>query len=109
MMPPRIGELRRRINVEVENTTPDGAGGSVRTWVPAMTVFGRIEPVRRREDVRAGSRMGVVTHRVTIRRPPELMSTLRLVVDAVIYRVLAVECADPRRRFVDLLCEEEQA
>lgn len=107
-MTPRIGELRRRIDVEMAQATPDGAGGADHTWTTVGSVFGRIEPRRRRETVDDGRAVGLVTHRVMLRRNAPLASGTRLVADGVRYRVLSVEDHDPRRRFLSCLCEEEQ-
>ncbi|WP_108661179.1 phage head closure protein [Acuticoccus kandeliae] len=108
-MMPRIGELRRRIAIETASDVADGAGGSVRSWTPAGTVHGRIEPRRRAERVENGRLSGLVTHRVTLRAGATVTGGARLVADGVRYRVLVVEDHDPQRRFIDCLCEEEQA
>jgi SPP1 family predicted phage head-tail adaptor len=107
-MIPRIGTLRRRIAVEAAQDTPDGAGGFIRAWVPVATVWGAVRPLRLRDSGEDGRRVGVVTHEITIRRRT-MTGGMRLVADGVRYRVAAVEDADPARRFVTCLCEEEQA
>ncbi|MBJ3774821.1 phage head closure protein [Acuticoccus mangrovi] len=107
-MTPRIGELRRRIDIEAAVETADGAGGVSRTYEVVASVFGRVEARRRRETVDDGRAVGVVTHRVTMRRRADVTGGVRLVVDGTRYRVLAVEDEDPQRRFLRCLCEEEQ-
>lgn len=107
-MIPRIGLLRRRIAVEAAVDVPDGAGGFTRTWTAAASVFGAVRPLRLRDGGADGRPVGVVTHEITIRRRT-LTGAMRLVADGVRYRVVAVEDADPARRFVTCLCEEEQA
>lgn len=104
-----IGELRRRLTLEAASNTPDGAGGAIRAWVPVGSVFARVEPRRRRESVEDGRAVGVVTHCVTIRRRDDVDGRVRFVGDGATYRVVAVEDADPQRRFQDCWCEEEQA
>ena len=104
-----IGDLRRRVTIEAAEDAPDGTGGVARTWVAIGDVFARITPRRRREAVQAGRQVGVVTHRITMRWRDDIDGELRLVSDGVTYRVLAVEDADPMRRFIDCWCEEEQA
>ena len=104
-----IGELRRRLTLEAASDTPDGAGGAIRAWVPVGSVFARVEPRRRRESVEDGRAVGVVTHCVTIRRRDDVDGRVRFVGDGATYRVVAVEDADPQRRFQDCWCEEEQA
>lgn len=104
-----IGELRRRLTIEAATDLPDGAGGAVRTWASLGEVFARIEPRRRREAFDDGRAVGLVTHRITIRRRDGMGGAVRFAGDGVTYRVLAVEDADPQRRFQEFWCEEEQA
>ncbi len=107
-MTPGAGELRRRLVLEVATETPDGAGGATRTWTPVESVFARVEPRRRRERVEHGRHVGLVTHRVTLRRSGSVARGTRFAEGATRYRVLAVEDFDPQRRFLVCLCEEEQ-
>ena len=104
-----IGELRRRVTILAADDVSDGAGGFVRTWQTVDQVFARITPRRRRETVDDGRQVGIVTHIVTMRRRDDVNGEMRLDADGVRYRVLAVEDADPLRRFIDCWCEEEQA
>lgn len=103
-----IGELRRRLVIEAATDEPDLAGGVVRTFEPIGEVFAKITPRRRRESVDDGRQVGVVTHLITIRRRADVTGECRFVEGATVYRVLAVEDADPQRRFLDCWCEEEQ-
>lgn len=107
-MSPRIGLLRRRIALEAAVDAPDGAGGFTRTWTAVGAVFGAVRPLRLRDGGEDGRPVGVVTHEITLRRRA-VTGGMRLVADGVRYRVVAVEDADPARRFVTCLCEEEQA
>jgi len=106
---PAIGELNRRLVVEMASDAPDGAGGAVRTWVPVTAVFARLEPTRRREAVEDGRSAGIVTHTITIRHRTDITGGVRFVAGARRYRVLAVSDLDRKRRFLSCLCEEEQA
>ncbi|MEM8853316.1 MAG: phage head closure protein [Pseudomonadota bacterium] len=107
-MTPSIGELRRRLVIEAASDVADGGGGYARTWSALATVFGRIEPRRRRESVDDGRVVGLVTHRITIRWRDDVTGDHRFVADGTVYRVLAVEAHDERRRFLSCLCEEER-
>lgn len=103
-----VGALRHRLTIEAASDAPDGAGGAVRSWVPVGDVFGAIAPRRRREDVVDGRAVGLVTHRITIRWRADVNGDTRFVADGRFYRVLSVEDADPKRRFLECWCEEEQ-
>lgn len=105
----RIADLRRRLVMEAASDAPDGAGGGVRTWQPVDSVFAEVEPRRRRESVDDGRRVGLVTHRIVLRFRTDVAGDVRFVDGTTRYRVLAVEPHDARRRFLECLCEEEQA
>ena len=105
---PGAGELRHRLVLEVAAEASDGAGGVTRTWTAVASVFARVEARGRRETVADGRHVGVVTHRVTLRRSGSVARGARFVDGARRYRVLAVEDFDPQRRFLACLCEEEQ-
>lgn len=109
MSVPTVGALRRRLVIEEASEAADGAGGAVRTWTPVASVWGRVEPRRRRETVESGRRVGLVTHRIVIRRREGIDGSVRFASGDERYRVLAVEDLDPARRFLRCLCEEEQA
>lgn len=108
MTTPGAGELRHRLVLEVASETADGAGGATRTWTPVASVFARVEPRRRAERVEDGRNVGLVTHRVTVRRNGSVTRGTRFVEGTRRYRVLAVEDFDVQRRFLACLCEEEQ-
>ncbi len=102
------GDLRRRLTLEAANDVPDGRGGTVRTFVPVAEVFAAVTPRRRREDVVNGREVGLVTHSVTIRWRADVTGDMHFSDGATAYRVLSVEDADPKRRFLECWCEEEQ-
>lgn len=108
MTVPSIGELRRRLLIEVATEAADGAGGAIRTFAPVATVFGRIEATSLNETVESGRQVGRVTHRITIRRRQDVTGGVRFATGGVRYRVLAVEACDSKGRFIVCLCEEEQ-
>lgn len=108
MKAPSIGALRRRLTLEVPVATPDGAGGRTIAWQAAGEVYAEVEPRRRTERVEDGRLAGVVTHHITVRRRDDVAGGCRFVDGARVFRVLAVEDADPARRFLRCLTEEER-
>ena len=104
-----VGDLRRRLALEAASDVADGSGGMVRTWASLAEVFAAVTPRRRREDVVNGRAVGLVTHAITIRWRGDVTGDMRFVDGGTVYRVLSVEDADPKRRFLECWCEEEQA
>ncbi|WP_420392564.1 phage head closure protein [Acuticoccus sp.] len=107
-MTPRIGVLRRRLALEAPVDVPDGAGGVARSWNEIASVWAEVAPRRSSETVEDGRAVGLVTHRVTLRRRDDVERGVRFTDGEERYRVLTVVEGDAQRRFLDCLCEEEQ-
>jgi SPP1 family predicted phage head-tail adaptor len=63
----RIGQLRKRITIQAETSTPDGAGGYTLGWSNVGTFWADISPVTGRELFMAQHLEGRVTHKITMR------------------------------------------
>lgn len=101
-----IGELNRRLTLEEPVETADGAGGAARSYAAVATLWAKVEPVSARYDIVAAGAGGTVTHRIVIRRGPDVSTRHRLVEGARIYRVVAVRDEDSDRRFRVIHAEE---
>lgn len=104
-----VGELRHRLILEAPSETPDGAGGVVRTWTMLATVWAAIEPVRAEEQVVADRRLGVLTHRIIVRKRGDLTLNHRFRLGSRVFAIRAVRDAEERERFLECLVEEERA
>lgn len=103
-----IGELRHRLELQAPDETPDGLGGITRGWTSLGQVWAAIETVSANDRVSADKRLGLITHRITIRRRSEITSTHRFVLGERVFVILAVRDADERGRFLECLVEEER-
>jgi SPP1 family predicted phage head-tail adaptor len=101
-----FGELNRRLTLQAPVDTPDGAGGSTRGYADVTTLWAKVEPVSARYDIIAANAGATVTHRIVIRRGPEVTTLHRFVEGARIYRVVAVRDEDASRRFRAIHAEE---
>lgn len=101
-----IGRLKRRIAIEAPVDTPDGAGGVIRTWDTADTVWAAVEPVGAGFRLAAGQAGQTVTHRITLRAGPELTVRHRLNDGTLTYEIRSVRTADAEARFLVALTEE---
>jgi SPP1 family predicted phage head-tail adaptor len=102
-----IGEFRHRLQLEVADETQDGAGGVMRTFAPLGQVWARIEPVAFDDRVLSDKRLGVLTHRITLRRREGLTLSHRFVLGARIFVIRALRDPDERRQFIECLVEEQ--
>jgi len=101
-----IGELNRRLTLQAPVDTPDGAGGSTRSYADVTTLWAKVEPVSARSDIVAANAGATVTHRIVIRRGPDVTTRHRFAEGARIYRVVAVRDEDASRRFRVIHAEE---
>ena len=100
------GRLKDRLVLEAPVETPDGAGGVSRGYTSAATVWGALIPVSTRGDVAAASLGAAVTHRIVIRRGPEVTVRHRFRLGTRIFRVVALRDEDSGRRFLAIHAEE---
>jgi SPP1 family predicted phage head-tail adaptor len=100
------GRLKDRLVLEAPVETPDGAGGVTRGYAAVATVWAALIPVSARSDVAAASLGAAVTHRIVIRRGPEVTVQHRFRLGARVFRVVAVRDEDSDRRFLTIHAEE---
>lgn len=102
-----IGEFRHRLQLEAAEETADDAGGVTRSFVPLGEVWAKIEPVTFGDRVLSDRRLGVLTHRITLRRREDLTLSYRFVLGARVFVIRALRDPDESRRFSECLVEEQ--
>lgn len=100
------GRLKHRLVLEAPFEAPDGAGGVTRSFVPVATVWAELVPVLARRDVPAAGLAASVTHRIVIRRGPDVTTRHRFLNGGRIFRVIALRDEDADRRFLEIQAEE---
>jgi SPP1 family predicted phage head-tail adaptor len=103
-----IGDFRHRLSLEAADEIEDGAGGVTRTWEPLGEVWGAIEPLSLDDKLVSDKRLGVLTHRVTLRHRTDIALVHRFVLGARVFLIRAVRDPDERRRLLECLVEEER-
>jgi SPP1 family predicted phage head-tail adaptor len=106
MKHPTIGARRRRFTLELPLDTPDGFGGSVRTWAAGPHVWGSIEMLAQGQRFRAERPEDVVTHRVRVRWREGVSGAMRLT--SGLRRFAIRSACDPDGRRRDLVCLVEE-
>ena len=104
-----IGALRHRLAVELATDTDDGAGGTMRAWQAAGSVWAMIEPIHGDARVIAQAPEQLVTHRVTLRFRDDIGGGHRFVEDARIFQIQAAFDPDGTRRRLVCLVQEVKA
>lgn len=107
----KIGNLRKRISVQSEQQTADGAGGYTLTWTTLATLWADIVPATGRELYTAGHLEGRVTHKITTRWRADLAVTsdMRIAYNTRVFNIHAVMNDGENNQWMILLVEEGAA
>jgi SPP1 family predicted phage head-tail adaptor len=106
MMDP--GRLRHRLVLEAPVETADDAGGVVRSYATAATVWAAIEPLAPRETVDADGLAATLTHRITIRADVTVTTRHRFKLGTRVLRILTVRDPDECGRFIEIGAQERR-
>lgn len=106
-------KLNRRLVLEAPQDTPDGAGGSARSWVVMGELWARLEPGTGREAGAPAGPVARVPYRITVRAAPEGAPSRprpgqRLRAGARIFAIQAVAEADARGAWLTCFADSEE-
>jgi SPP1 family predicted phage head-tail adaptor len=102
-----IGDLRHRLTLEAADEIEDGAGGVVRTWQAMGQIWAKIEPVSFDDRVLSDRRLGVLTHRVTLRHRADITLSHRFKLGVRVFVIRALRDPDERGVLLEALAEEQ--
>jgi SPP1 family predicted phage head-tail adaptor len=107
MSPLRAGQLRSRVTLQAKTETPDGQGGTTKTWATVAPLWARVAPT----DTSGESAEGDATisrrrYTVTIRKRVGVTSAMRLLRGAQPLEILSVIDDDGARDQLILECRE---
>lgn len=100
------GLLRHRLVLEAPVESADGAGGLVRSYSAAATLWAEVTPVsaaRALEAERLGAR---ITHRIAIRFSVDITTRHRFRDGERIFQIVSLRDRDGRKRFLTIEAEE---
>lgn len=103
------GDLRHRLVLEAPVESDDTAGGVVRSYAAAATVWAQIEPLSPREAVAADAAGATLTHRITIRNGVAVTTRHRFTLGTRVFRIASVRDPDESGRFIEIRAEERAA
>ncbi len=104
--------LNRKLVLEAPVTTPDGAGGFTRSWVPLGTVWADVQPGAGRELAGIEVNVSSVSYLITVRgaaagSPQRPKAGQRLTEGLRRFEILAVSEADAEARHLKCYAREE--
>jgi SPP1 family predicted phage head-tail adaptor len=101
------GRLRLRLILEKPVSTPDGAGGTTRSWSASGIVAADLVPVRAEERGRGEGIADLALHKITIRHRTDVEAGDRFRIGARTFLLLAVADPEEDGRYLTCLAEEE--
>lgn len=101
------GRLSARVNIEQRAAGVDAIGQPVETWSLVAAVWADIRMLSGKEMLRAGMDTSAVRASVRIRYCAGINAGMRLGTGSTYYNIRAV-MPDPKRQYIDLVCESVQ-
>jgi len=107
--------LRHRLTLQQEIQTPDGAGGSSKSWQDVTDLWAEIIPVvssgkssrgSSTEQLFAGQVQSEINHRILLRYRDGVTASMRLVFEGRIFNIRYVANTEERRNTLEILAQE---
>lgn len=100
------GMLRTPLDLQANTDVSDGQGGVTRNWATVATLFGKMEPVSAKREVRGRSREANITHKITIRHREGIKNDMRFLRNGRELSIHSVHDLDEASRYLICHCEE---
>jgi len=105
-----IGSLNKRIDIQAQTKTTDGAGGFPTVWVSVLPtgtkIAAAIWPVSANEVIQAQAATLITTHRIRIRYRSVMKSGWRIVYGARNFNIVSIVNPNMDCKWLDILCKE---
>lgn len=100
----RAGDLNRRITIQAPGTARDAAGQPIAGWIDVATVSADVRQQSGLQAIKAGAPTTQLAASIRIRWRKGVDERMRVLYDGQVYTIATV-IRDPRRVFMDLVCE----
>lgn len=101
-----IGQMRERIKFQQESDVADGGGGFTSTWINYRTVWARVSPVKKDEELEADQLQAEVLYKIMIRHRTDINEKMRIVWQNKNLNIRSITNPDERKRYTEVLAEE---
>lgn len=108
-MKTKIGDLNKRIIVQIQTKVPDGMGNFITTWVDHATIFAAIWPLSANEVTQANASVMVVTGRIRIRYRSVFKSSWRIKYGNRFFNIVSILNVNEANEYLDLMVKESAA
>lgn len=99
-----IGNLDRRVTIEQQSSSQDGAGQPVLTWTTLATIWANVRYLNGVEPLKADATTAQAKASIRIRRRTDVTAAMRVVYGTSTFQILAVLQDEESRRWTDLAC-----
>ena len=104
----RIGDLKKRIELQSPSNAADGMGGFTVTWTSVAHIWAAVWPVSASEQIAAGGNPMTISHRIRIRYRSDITNAWRIVYDSTYYNIVSIIDPNMRHWALDLMCIESK-
>lgn len=101
-----IGDLNKRVEIQVPTNTTDGMGGSTVVFSTTATIWAAIWPVSASEQVQAMQTAMTISHRIRIRYRSVLKASWRIKFGTRYFAIVSIINPNEKNEFLDLMCKE---
>lgn len=102
----RIGDLKKRVEIQVATKIPDDMGGFISTFSTIATVFCAIWPTSASEIIAANAVSMVVSHRIRIRYRSTLKASWRIKFGERYFNIVSIINPNMANKYLDIMAKE---
>ena len=104
---PRLGDFKRKIELQAPTKTSDGMGGTVLSYVTVATVLAKMNTLRTDEAILAMQSTGTAIHNILIRYRTDVKSSWRVKYSNRLFNVIGPPIdVDFKHRWLDVKVKE---
>lgn len=100
------GMLRTPLELQICSNVPDEQGGVADNWSTIATLFGNVEPLRAKRDVRGRASYAYISHQIIIRNRQDIKNDMRFLRNNRVLLIHSVHDLDETSRYLICQCEE---
>jgi SPP1 family predicted phage head-tail adaptor len=102
----KIGDLKRRMELQAPSDFIDDLGQPVRNWTTYATIWAQISPISVAEGVFGNQLKGLETHSILIRWRDDVRVNHRMLHDGRIFQISSVRNLDENRQALAIAATE---
>lgn len=99
------GKLNKRVTIQKKSVTRAENGEEIVTWIPHLTVWAAVAPIRGREFFAAAQMQGAADYRITLRYQPSITRDMRVLFGTTVLDIVAEPInVNSRGESLELMC-----